>query len=219
MADEPLVDRLSRTDLRLALAFFVAGAVVVFLNQMPFLAQVLIGAPLFEEAFKLGLALLPCAALKVRWLTIRLPVALVVGAGFGLLEHALSYSTEDDVILYGRMAFHGLSTGLSMLVLHGLGGGGRRLLLATTLPSTFIHAANNTAAVELALLSIVVPLDADGSLGLSIATGFLGLLAVATVTWPLWNRRYRDAVERHVMPRLGPPAGRALTTPSTSFRS
>jgi hypothetical protein len=206
-AEEPLVDRVSRTDLRLALAFLVVGFVAVFIRQMPFEAQVVIGAPLFEEMFKLGLALLPCAALGLRAPIARLPFAFASGAGFGLLEHFLSYSDEPTVVLYGRVGFHAVATGLSMLVLHGLSSSGpRRLVLTCTLPSTFVHAANNTAAVELALLSFFAPAFAGEGVGLGVAALFLAVLLVAFTSWPVWHPRYQQAVERYILPKLGTPA-------------
>jgi hypothetical protein len=204
-AEEPLVDRVSRTDLRLALSLLVVGFVAVFLRQMPFEAQIVIGAPLFEEMFKLGLALLPCAALRVRALVVRLPFAFASGGAFGFLEHFLSYSDEPTLVLYGRVAFHALATGLSMLVLHGLSSGPRRLVLACTLPSTLIHAANNTAAVELALLSFFVPGFGDEGVGLGVAAMFLTVLLVAFTSWPVWHPAYQRMLERHVLPKLGAP--------------
>jgi hypothetical protein len=187
---------------------------------MPFLAQVVIGAPLFEEMFKLGLALLPCAALGIRTLTVRLPLGLASGGGFGVLEHFLSYAEEPTTVFYGRIAFHALATGLSVLVLHGLSAGPRRLVMACTLPATFIHAGNNTAAVNLALLSLATGLDPDGTLALQVAAFFLVALGVAFVTWPLWADGYKSLLERHVLPRLGPPgAGAGPMRPSSASRS
>ena len=206
-AEEPLVDRVSRTDLRLALSLLVLGFVAVFVRQMPLPLQIVFGAPLFEEMFKLGLALLPCAALRVRLLVVRLPFAFASGAGFGFLEHFVTYSDETGATFYGRVAFHALTTVLSMLVLHGLSSSGpRRRVLACTLPSTLVHAANNTAAVELSLLSFVAPAFAGETVGLGVAGLFLVVLVVAFTSWPVWHKAYERLVERHVLPRLGTPA-------------
>ena len=204
--DEPWLDRITRTDLRLALAFFLSGLVAVFFHQVPLGGQVVVGAPLFEEFFKLGLALLPWAALRIQSLAVRLPTAGLVGVGFGVMEHFLSYGDEPTFILYGRMAFHGLTCALSMAVLHGLRGADRRLLLAATLPSSFIHAGNNSAAVSLGLFGLFSGLDEHllETLGLRVAAVFLFLLVVACATWPIWMQAYRSLLERRLLPRLRP---------------
>lgn len=219
--EEPWLDRMTRTDLRLAVTLSVAGFVAVFVKQVPVGGQIVFGAPLFEEFLKVGVALLPWAALGVRSLWLRLPTAGLVGAGFGVLEHYVSYSTEPQAFLFGRMLFHGLTAGLSMAVLHGLQGTDRRLLLLCTMPSTFLHAANNSAAVSLALATFVLPLDdaAIEKISLSVAGGFLAVLALQCLTWPFWMPRYRAFVHRWALPRLRPPGSAIPATPSTSSRS
>lgn len=215
------MDRMTRTDLRLAAALSVAGFVAVFVKQVPVGGQVVFGAPLFEEFLKVGLALLPWAALGVRSLWLRLPTAGLVGAGFGALEHYVSYSSEPQAFVFGRMFFHGLTAGLSMAVLHGLQGTDRRLLLLCTMPATFLHAANNSAAVSLALAAFVLPLD-DAALeqaSLAVAGGMLAALALLCLSWPFWMPRYRRFVERWALPRLRPPGSAIPAIPSTSSRS
>jgi RsiW-degrading membrane proteinase PrsW (M82 family) len=217
--EEPPLDRFTRTQARLAATLALTGLVAVFVKQVPLGGQIVLGAPLFEEFLKVGLALLPAAALHVRTLWVRLPLALAVGAGFGALEHWLSYPDEGGLVLYGRIAFHALTAGLSMAVLHGLRGADNRLGLACTLPSSFLHAANNTAALWLLLYGVAAGLDdaAAGRLGLAVAGGFLATLALLCATWPLWMAPYRRAVERWLLPRLRP--GAAAVSPSTSSRS
>ena len=200
--ERPRLERWTSTELRIAMCLFVAGLVAVFVRQMPFLAQVVVGAPIFEEAFKLGLALLPWAALKVRSLAARLPTALAVGAAFGVFEHHFSYSGEPLQFYATRTAFHALTCAVSLLALHTLHDADSRLRPAAIAPSTFVHAFNNTMAVVIGVAGGAFAEAAVERVAFGFAVGVLTILGSLLLTSPAWAPRLRAGLERHVLPRL-----------------
>lgn len=166
-----------------------------------FLRQVVVGAPLFEELLKFGLALLLVTMMRVRSAPLRVLVALLPGAGFGAFEHAFTYASEPLLVFADRVVFHAGSTALSMAVYHAIEPvPDARLLWFAPLPSMLVHWANNFLAVVLGVGSLVGGFDGT-ALGLTV--GFtLGILAhVATwatlvaqtrvreLAWREWTRR------------------------------
>ncbi len=116
----PFMHWSSRSLIRMAGTQLGLGFFSVFLIQSFILFQIAFGAPIFEEMFKFGLALLLVAYLPQRmpWLVgwLGVPVALAIGAGFGWMEHHTSYPEEDNLGYLWRVIFHAASTGLSMLL-------------------------------------------------------------------------------------------------------
>jgi hypothetical protein len=79
-----------------------------------------------------------------------LSVALVIGAGFGILEHAISYSSEEGSAYAWRVVFHAGTTVMSMACY-------RALMLApdvrarwgSTLAASVVHFINNAGVFVL----------------------------------------------------------------------
>jgi len=172
--------RFAASDLKVGAVFLVVGFVAVFLDQMSLLLQLVVGAPIFEEAFKFGLALVLVGALGVRPLAARLAVAWLIGAGFGVMEHYWGYSMETALGFGARVAFHGLSCGLSMLGYWALSWPQAHPATrwGSTILSAFIHYLNNFGAVVLGIgAAIAGASDAQAEvLGRSYQAVMLGLL-------------------------------------------
>lgn len=198
--------RLAATSRRFSIAIFLIGwAGILF--QASFLQQVVFGAPVFEELAKVGLALVPVAFLRIRSLPLRLALAWASGAGFGIMEHYVTYS-DESMSMYGqRIAFHALATGLSMLYYHAFETlPDVRTRWAATLPSTLVHWANNFGAVALGLSSIALPIpDAVGmAWGVLLSSLLVTLTVWAIVAWPAFKQTSRDILAV-AMPRFGVP--------------
>ncbi len=247
---------------RFAGVLLLAGFFAVFVDQAAFLYQLVLGAPIFEELFKFGLALLLATGIRVRtalgraagefirwplaagvgaglgammatdpllleqvvrvWpdvtvrmaaaagaalfflLTllargvgalgaplgalgvVRVPLAFAVGAGFGILEHTITYSEEPTRILYGRVAFHGGSTALTMVLYSILASlPDVRVRWLALVPSVVLHWLNNASAIFVALISLTVPrLDEVWSLSI-VAMIYLAMLIAIPLAIPL----------------------------------
>lgn len=184
---------LPATPWKLGALFSLAGFAAVFVDQAPFLYQLVLGAPIFEELFKFGLALLIAGAAP-GW--IRVPVALLIGAGFGWMEHLVTYADEPASVFAGRIAFHGLATGLSMVV-YGAAVTPHRWW--APVPSIFVHYLNNAGALVLG-----VPLQLVGLGGLAVLWSLvlIASLAVLLGAWLVWP---------HGATRLTAWLGRTLT--------
>ncbi len=167
---------------RLGLVLFAAGFVAVFIDQAPFLLQVVLGAPIFEEALKAGLAILITARARA----LRLPVAWLVGAGFGVLEHYVTYSEESVASLVLRIAFHAYATGLTASCLTVLESGRDvRVRWIAPLPAIVLHYVNNVLAVVLGVASLAIDLpDLRFGWAITLAAG-LGSVVVLVRPWPL----------------------------------
>jgi hypothetical protein len=209
-AEVNFIARAAATPMRFALLVFALGWGGI-LFQAGFFQQVVFGAPVFEELAKVGLALVIASLLRIRTLWITLPLAWASGAGFGVMEHHLSYATEDIVTYGGRVAFHAGSTGLSMLFYHVFRETADvRARWAATIPSTLFHWANNFAALVLGLVSILAPwvdVVAEGwSAGITVAVWLSTFAAIIAQT------RFRALATKTLekaMPRLGVQRGSA----------
>lgn len=227
-----LLWRIAAKEYRLAGVLFLFGFFTVFVNQAPLVYQIVLGAPIFEEFLKFGLAML--IAIPLRAMALRLPVAFAVGAGFGVLEHYVTYPDESTVQFYGRIAFHGGATALSLIAYHAVAvlPDVRSRFLAT-LPATLIHFANNFLAV-LTLALIPAGLDVVEFVGTAISTVMIILLYVGIiwlladpVSWRGWAARRsanwfrqrqgsdggRVAWEAVGAPPAGGPAGASSQAP------
>ncbi|GEM_PF-5376140 len=156
-----------------AVLFLVGWAGILF--QHGVLRQLVVGAPLFEEMAKLGLALALVALLGIRATWLRMPFAWASGAAFGVLEHFLTYADEPALFWELRVAFHLATAGLSMAVygiLEPLPDA--RVRWATTLLSSAIHAANNLGALFFLILGGYVDTD-------PAATAFSALVTAAAL--------------------------------------
>jgi hypothetical protein len=206
-AGVPLLWRNAASRLRFAAVLAGLGLFSVFVHQASLLTQLVLGAPVFEEFIKFGLALLAVgwlprlrgpAALPV--VAVRMAAAWACGAGFGWLEHALSYSGEGESLLLVRMLFHGGAAGLSMAcftVLETLSDVRSRWF--ATVPSSFFHdLVNASCPLQLAAGLLAPGIDFGG---LWVAT-VTALVAAATLAVPLARGALRAVVERQVAERL-----------------
>ncbi len=115
--------------------------------------RVIVIAPIFEELLKFGIALLVGSTLFDRSLTARIGVAVVVGALFGLIEHATTYPTEPDSLYLFRTLFHATTTVLSITVYTVWEADGETTLRwIAPMFSMWIHFFNNTFAVLSAIV-------------------------------------------------------------------
>ncbi len=211
--------RLARNPFALGGILFGLGFFTVFVDQAPFLVQVVLGAPIFEEFVKFGLALLLgllfialMGGLATRerwrhraWLLVMLPAALAIGAGFGILEHAVSYSEEDTFGEFWRIGFHATSTGLSMVTLYAVASWrDPRVRWFAPLPSIIIHYANNASAVLLSILSIAAPIDDRGVLSALLVLIALGMLVAFLLAPGSIRRGLGNLAKAHLPDRTTP---------------
>lgn len=200
----PLATRAAATPLRFAAVLFLVGwAGILF--QAQFLQQVVIGAPVFEELAKLGPALLVVLAIRARSLWIRLPLAWISGAAFGVMEHYVTYSAEPLASFAQRIAFHALAPGVSILVYGAVESlPDVRARWASTIPATLLHWANNFMAIVLGIGGVFLALP-DEALGLGISTIVVAALVVLTIAGMVSRERFEARVRRildTVTPRL-----------------
>lgn len=202
---EPEMVRFAASPLRLAGVFAVLGFFAVFVDQASIELQIVIGAPVFEEFVKFGVALLLVGAIPrgrafALLAVVRVTVAWAVGAGFGWFEHAVSYPDEPREILVGRVLFHSGSTALSMAAFCALEvASDVRLRWFATAPATLLHYANNVGAVGLLALPDVGLWWAAGITALVYA----GLVAVPA-TSPWWRPWAESWTRAHWALRRGP---------------
>lgn len=198
--------RLAGSDTKVGLVFLAVGFLGVFLQQMvglllavgdPILAilpQVVFGAPVFEEAFKFGLALALAGALRARHLALRIPLALLIGAGFGLFEHYSTYPEEDLQGFVWRVAFHAFSPSLSMVGYEVLAGDSHPATRwGATLAAAFVHYLNNFGAVLIAIGSAVARADdaTAEAVGMTMSITLVLAIVVLHVILPLAPAAYR----------------------------
>ena len=181
-----LLWRMAADRLRFAAVTAGIGFFAVFILQAPILYQVVLGAPIFEEFLKFGLAMLLVGGLRV--LPLRMAAGFLVGAGFGVLEHAVTYSAEPDYVYVGRVLFHGGAAMLSMLCFHLLEPAlDVRNRWWSTAAATFIHYLNN--AVALLSLPLLVLGDIQFILALTwstLMTSAVYASVIAFVVRPAW---------------------------------
>ena len=203
-----ILARWAQSRTKLAAVLLGTGFFAVFLNQAPLHIQLVIGAPVFEETFKFGLAMLLVAwlpargALRIPAIALRCVSGLAVGAGFGWMEHHLTYASEDQVTYWGRITFHALTTALSMLAYSVLEPAAEvRTRWLSTVPATFVHYLNNGFGVVFVLLAAPFGTDAAQVVGLSWAAGCLAVLALLCILIPVRAQAARrlahEAVARH----------------------
>lgn len=217
-AGVPLLWRNAVSALRFAAILAGIGFFSVFVEQADLLTQLVLGAPLFEEFLKFGLALL-----LVGWIprlprlagaaviALRLLVAWAVGAGFGVLEHFVTYSGEDLGMVLSRVLFHGVATGLNMAfftVLETLPDVRSRWL--ATGPASFVHYLVNASFPFQIAAEALAP--GAGLTDLWVST-LIGLAVAATVALPLLRGPVRDEVRRVVAERF-PPLPAAIRAPA-----
>lgn len=140
---------------RQAAVFALAGFLGVFVEQANILFQIVVGAPVFEELFKFGIALGLVSLLRVPSRVPRFLLAALVGAGFGWLEHAVTYPEEAAAALRFRLGFHAATPALSMAVYDSLASlANHRIRWAVTVPASAVHWLNNFTAVLLGFASV-----------------------------------------------------------------
>ncbi len=173
---------------KFAAVVFGFGFFAVFIRQSNIFFQIILGAPIFEEMVKFGLAMLISTALiwllggaRLRswespwWLAIRLPAALAVGAGFGFMEHYTTYASESDWSFFWRVMFHSLATGTSMIAFQAvLPSADLRVRWLAMVPAIFLHYVNNYGAVILGVGSLLIS-------GLSTVASILSNVVVLTL--------------------------------------
>jgi len=154
--EEPFTVRFAKDPLVFASILFLLGWIGI-LAQRGFLRQLVVGAPVFEEFAKLGLALAVVTVLRVRPVWLRLPFGWASGAAFGVMEHFLSYGDEATFFYVARALFHAAACGLSMSVfslVEALPDARARWM--STVASTLLHWANNFGAVLLGILALLM---------------------------------------------------------------
>lgn len=148
--------------------------------------RIIVIAPIFEELLKFGVALLVGSALFDRSLAARIGVAAVVGAVFGLVEHATTYPTEEDLLYLFRTLFHMMTTVLSVATYSLFESESTvRFRWYSPLLSTLIHFFYNTFAVLSGVFAVVVLGSQSvavtvfyGGVAILLLTGLLGLALV-----------------------------------------
>lgn len=206
----PLAVRTAHDPRKFALLLFLFGwAGILF--QRNFLQQVVIGAPVFEELAKLGPPLLVVSILGIRSTWIRLPLAWISGAAFGVMEHYVTYAAEDVYLYAERVLFHAVTPGLSMLFYGAFEDmPDVRARWAATIPATLFHWANNfLVAIVLGILIAIAGLPDLLVVGFAtlLSGTMVGITLVAILRLPAFERRARRILET-TMPRIGiqPPA-------------
>lgn len=154
--------------------------------------QIVIGAPVFEELWKLGAALLLVHLFRVGSGPARVLVALVPGAGFGVLEHYLTYSTEPATLFAFRVVFHSGTAALSAATWHVVADGSPPgVAWLSTAPATVVHWFNNFAAVLMLVPSLFF---GDVAAKVSLAFGVTAATVAHVGAWTVLARP--DAVRR-----------------------
>jgi hypothetical protein len=217
-AGMPLLWRNAASAVRFAAVLAGLGVFSVFIEQADSLTQLVLGAPVFEEFVKFGLALLlvawiprPLGVAGAPVVALRMLSAWAVGAGFGLMEHAVSYAGEDTGLWVSRTLFHGAAAGLSMAcftVLEALPDVRSRWL--STLPSSFLHYLVNASFPFQVAAELLLPGSGLTSLWVS---AIIAAAVGATVALPLLRWRVRDGVRRVVAERV-PPLPAAIRAPA-----
>lgn len=150
--------------------------------------RVVVVAPLFEELLKFGVAVLVGSVLFDRSVLARIGVALVVGALFGLVEHATTYPMESDTVYAFRTIFHSTTTVLSVTLYTVFETRGANTLqwLAPSY-AVMLHFFYNTFVVLSSVISVAVfgfqstvPSLVYGSAAILLA---VGLLVVGMSNW------------------------------------
>jgi len=153
--------RFAHDQRRLGLVFLAVGFIAVFLRQATFLLQLLFGAPIFEEAFKFGLAAY-LASFARRSGTLLVLACLAAGAGFGVMEHYLTYAEEGRMMFLRRIAFHATATSLSAVTYLTLRGDPRVIVRwGATIPAVFVHYLNNAGALFLGIATALAASDGE----------------------------------------------------------
>lgn len=179
------------------------------LIQRSFLQQLVVGAPVFEEFAKFGLALVVVQALRAKHVVARLPYAWLSGLGFGVLEHFVSYGGEEWLTLVIRAGFHAATTGLSMAaysIVEPLPEVRARWL--STLLSTVLHWSNNFGVVLALVVGVFIPLSDQVVLGWSVGLIVAAVgLTLAMVGGEATFRARAESEIRRLLPPLGPTGG------------
>lgn len=199
-----LADIVVATPMRYGLVVFALGwASILF--QRSFLQQLVVGAPVFEELAKLGPPIVLVTLLRARSPLVRVPLAWLSGAAFGVFEHAFTYAAEDPSIFAGRIMFHGGSAALSMVVFTAVEGAvDVRARWVSTAASTLFHWANNFSAVVLGLGSLLVPILDTVATGLSL--GITAAIYACVIFALAFRARFEHLVSQGLgvaIPRLG----------------
>lgn len=220
-ADRQPLDAWALDPRRQAAVFALAGFMGVFVEQANVLFQIVVGAPVFEELFKFGVALGVVSLLRVPGRVPRFLLAALVGAGFGGLEHAVTYPDEATAALRFRIGFHAATPALSMAVYDAVASlENHRTRWAATLPATAVHWLNNFVAVLLGFASV-----AAGDIVEGPALVFAQIVAATTIVLAVLALAAPGLVRRGISRlwrRLAPAAIRdpaAVSPPGTGSGS
>jgi hypothetical protein len=215
-SEEPFTARFARNTLGFAGLLFLMGWIGI-LAQRGVLRQLVVGAPVFEEMAKLGLALVVVALLRLRRVWLRWPLAWASGAGFGVLEHYLTYAGEPAFGFAERVAFHAGACGLSMTIFWLVEPlPDPRVRWGSTLASTLLHWANNFGSVAIGVASVFV--GGGDALGLGWSLLVTGATFAATFVVAAQRERLRP-LARQEAARLFPPLPTAARAPEEGPRS
>jgi hypothetical protein len=170
----------------------VLGVFGVFFEQSNVFFQIVIGAPVFEELLKFGVALGVVALLRIDSRVVLFVLALASGAGFGIMEHYVTYPDEAVEALRFRVAFHGGSCAMSAAAYGAIRESvDLHARWAVTLPASVVHWANNFVALAVGLTSI-----ASGEVGQGPALVFGQAMAAVALLLAFWGLFAREQARR-----------------------
>lgn len=201
----PALEAIPRNPMRLGRILAGVGFLGSLVFAAGFLHQVVIGAPVFEEMLKFGLALMLVAWWRIGAPAPRLVLAMFPGAAFGVLEHYVTYADEPLSYFADRVLFHSGATALSMAAYSAIEPlWDARIRWASVVPAIIIHWANNFLAVVLGVGSI---LAGDAAEGLALAVGFTLAATAHGLAWGivLAAPAIRHRAAREWMRRAPPP--------------
>jgi len=182
-------------------AFGFFGVLLSQLAVLVLLPTVALGAPIFEEFLKFGLALLLVSLAFGRRhgpgvVVVRVLLAAAVGAAFGWFEHTFAYRREPDFEYVGRVLFHAASPVLSMAVFCVVESlADRRARWFSTLPASLVHYANNAFGVLIAIFF-------DGQVALVWSAVMVAVAVVAAPLVAVLRAEVRAQAQRQVALRF-----------------
>jgi hypothetical protein len=136
----------------LALLLMLLGVLGIAFAGIELVQKIVVIAPLFEESWKLGIALVWYAGTRMRHSALLPILGLMSGIAFGVFEHQFTYWDETPLAFGRRVAFHGATGALSAAWFAAMQPGIERspaIGWAAPVPAMLFHATNNALAIVL----------------------------------------------------------------------